>query len=368
MIRPSRFSSYALKVFGMLVVIMSSITAVQATSLNAVRPHSLRQASQLPTGTVPSVVPKDYVVTPMGYFPAECVHEIKPTDKMLTALRVQHADGSMSTETACTRPHFTRHGQRIDSVQQMQTNTRADMIASQLSVSELATAVKAGTVKPNSSGGYYAEISYINGNTGTRELDATFKVPKKPMAVDGQVVFLFPGLVQTNPIETILQPVLSWDNFGEARWQYVSWNCCGADGSGTANYSTPIDVNVGDKLYGQMSMNCPVGSGTCSSYSIVSMDETTNEYSTLDTGDSGVTGSSGEVDNWIVGAALEAYGVTNCQEFPATGSIKFSKIRALDPHGKLIHSIWANDNALLIDTPDCNYTTNWDNTTNWIYY
>lgn len=364
MIRPSVFVGSARRFFGTLTAAMLSIAiAHAATSIDVSRPHALRTASQLPPGSVPGAVPKDYLITPMGYFPAECVHEIKPTDKMISTLRVQHADGSVSTQAACTSPHFTRQGERIDSLQQMRANTKARMVASQL-----AATGGHSKAQPASNGGYYAEVSYINGNTGTRELDASFKVPKAPTAVNGQVIFLFPGLVQTDPEETILQPVLSWDNFGEARWQYVSWNCCGADGSGTVNYSTPINVNVGDQLYGQMSSNCPVGSSTCSSYSIISKDVTTNESSTLDTGDSGVTGTTGQVDNWIVGAALEAYGVTNCQEFPASGSEKFSQIRALDPYGKLIQPVWSDTNASLVDTPDCNVTTNWNNTTNWIYY
>lgn len=337
-----------------MVFVTATLGLATAHAATTTPTHSLRQAADLAAGTVPTSVPRDYVVTPMGYFPSECVHEIKHDEKLLKNARVQRADGSVWQEPSCQRPHYTREGLRVETTQQ---NASSDALH--------ALHHKAN---PSSSGGYYAEVSYINGTTGTRTLSATWTVPAEPTRVRGQVVFIFPGLVEYDPEDTIMQPVLSWANFGENVWQFVSWNCCGSDSSGLVNYSTPINVSVGDSLYGLMSQNCPVGSSSCDSWNIVSQDVTTGQSSTLVTSDAGVTPTHGQVYNWIVGAALEAYGVTRCDEFPADGSIELSNIKAYDANNKLITPVWNATNALLINTPACNYSTYWDNTDNWIYY
>ncbi|MFM0289467.1 hypothetical protein [Paraburkholderia megapolitana] len=349
----NRVSSFLLK--RLMAVTVVSVGLLGMASANAgstnVSNAQLRRVSDLPANTAPTTVPLDYVVTPNGFFPSECVHEIKRGETLLSQLRVLSADGkTVRQEAICARPHYTKQGQRVDTAAGIRRDT-------------------ASGTKPDSSGGWYEALTYVNGSTGTRQLSANWIVPSAPSVENGQVVFFFPGLTQSNYSGTILQPVLQWNEFGNNSWQFSSWNCCGADGSGTINYSTPIDVAVGDQLAGSMTQTCAVGSSSCASWNIVSADQTTGQSTTLKTGGNN-TGSSGQVYNWLDGAVLEAYGVTACNQFPADGSVHFSSISAHDANNHVITPTWSSDaNGIgYVTSPACNYTSSATATDNWLYY
>ncbi|WP_323120071.1 hypothetical protein [Burkholderia alba] len=352
----NRVSCFLLKQAMAMAVISAGLLGVTHANAGSAETSALRlqRVTDLPANTAPSTVPRDYVVTPNGYFPSECVHEIKRGERLLSQSTVLGADGAtVRQEPACTRPHYTKQGQRVDTAAGIRRDAGSD----------------AAGVKPASGGGWYEAVTYVNGSAGTRQLSANWTVPSAPSVENGQVVFFFPGLTQSNYSGTILQPVLQWNEFGNNSWQFSSWNCCGADGSGTINYSTPIDVNVGDQLYGLMSQNCAVGSSSCDSWNIVSTDQTTGQSTALQTGGSN-TGSSGQVYNWIDGAVLEAYGVTACNQFPADGSLHFSSISAYDANNHAINPDWsASANGIqYVTSPACHYTPSWTATDNWLYY
>src|SRR5580698_1049890 len=113
----NRVSSFLLK--RLMAVTVVSVGLLGMASANAgstnVSNAQLRRVSDLPANTAPTTVPLDYVVTPNGFFPSACVHEIKRGETLLSQLRVLSADGkTVRQEAICARPHYTKQGQRVD--------------------------------------------------------------------------------------------------------------------------------------------------------------------------------------------------------------------------------------------------------------
>ena len=80
-------------------------------------------------------------------------------------------------------------------------------------------------------------------------LSAEWSVPPTPASNDGQILFYFPGLEDSNDVVTIIQPVLGWNSDYASAWGIASWNCCI---SGTTYEATPQKVNPGDTILGYM--------------------------------------------------------------------------------------------------------------------
>ena len=57
-------------------------------------------------------------------------------------------------------------------------------------------------------------------------LAADWLVPTAPTTNNNQTLYYFPGLESTAQGNTILQPVLGWNAFGDSAWTLASWNCC----------------------------------------------------------------------------------------------------------------------------------------------
>jgi hypothetical protein len=115
-------------------------------------------------------------------------------------------------------------------------------------------------------------------------------------------------------VESILQPVLTFSN---GHWTATSWNCCA---SGTTFTGNTIDVNPGDVIVGSvMGTDCNPSTGLCNSWSIQTLDQTTNQASVLE------TSSWGVALNWVFPAVLEVYGVSSCSDLPASGGLTFAQ-------------------------------------------
>src|SRR5262249_52525279 len=128
----------------------------------------------------------------------------------------------------------------------------------------------------------------------------------------GQTIFFFNGLEGVPKVESILQPVIAYEN---GRWTATSWNCCA---QGTTFTGNTIAIAPGDVIVGTVTgINCNAASGICSNWRIVTRDQSTNQASVLD------TQSWGVALNWVFPAVMEVYGVAACNEYPASGRLAF---------------------------------------------
>jgi hypothetical protein len=134
-------------------------------------------------GRAPAEVPLGYVITPAGYFHPSCVKELAEGDELEQGGSVvRHADGMIEEIRGCEYPHYNARGE----------------------------AAGPGFDEPTSP--YiqhsYIEASGVSASTEYSELNVTWIVPPAPLTNDGQVLYFFPGLDQSSPVISILQPVL----------------------------------------------------------------------------------------------------------------------------------------------------------------
>ena len=124
--------------------------------------------------------------------------------------------------------------------------------------------------------------------------------------------------------EAIIQLVLGWNaapSFG-TYWTIASWNCCP---SGTANYSTPLQVNPGDTIYGTFKSTCREGTISCSKLDITTENQTFSQSTTLRD-----TPSEGQTLNWAGGGALEVNEIVQRSDYPPNQSVTFSNLALYD--------------------------------------
>jgi hypothetical protein len=297
-----------------LIILMATFVLVIATP-------SI-QAQKLAGANRPAGVPEGYVITPFGYFHPSCVRGVASGDIVLADGRVEHQDGTVDKEApVCSYPHFSASG----------------------------AIVAAGVKPPSISHSWIESGNAINTTSSFGELTATWKVPPVPTANDGQTVFLFPGMEDYANTETIIQPVLGWnDGFIGTDWNIASWNCCP---SGTANYSTAVPVNSGDTIYGTIKSTCKAGIKSCSKWNITTEDKTTGGSTTLSS-----TPSEGQTFTWAQGGALEVYSIVQCSDYPPNGSTAFSELALYDYNFKKFTSPgWVFFNYSSGLTPQCSY-------------
>jgi len=279
----------------------------------------------------PASVPSDYVITPFGYFHPSCVREIKAGETLLADGRIRFADGAEEAIAPfCNFPRYTATGELV-----------VDPGPLYISWSW----IEAGQVSTQSSS--YGEIT------------AFWTVPPTPKTNDGQTLYFFPGFMNINPA-LIIQPVLGWNDgqSGVGPWNIASWNCCP---NGTANYSTPVTVNPGDKIWGKIKSTCKPGNESCPTWNITTKDVTTNQSTTLAN-----TPSEGQTFNWAQSGVLEVYAISKCSDYPPNRSIKFSKVALYDYNFKRITNpgwtpeYWVTKGKT---TPWCNYDATTTSTT-----
>jgi len=159
--------------------------------------------------------------------------------------------------------------------------------------------------------------NYSTTSTGALSyLAATWVVPATPAAGnDGQTLFFFNGLEGLPTVESILQPVLAYEN---GQWFAQSWNCCAA---GTAYNANTIPVSPGDVIVGTISgTSCDASSGLCNDWTIETRDQNTGQSSVLQTSAWGVA------ENWVFAGVLEVYGVGSCDDLSSSGRVAFDDI------------------------------------------
>ena len=291
-----------------------------------------------PTGVasvprVPASVPRDYVVTPNGFFHPSCVHRIGSDETLMRGGRVVNVDGSERRVEPCAYPHYAADGTRLG----------RDAVPARRAVAARASA-------PQTIDGWVAYASYVlPRENAARYISAYMSVPDEPTIDSGQVDYFFPGLEDIENVQTIVQPVLGWNAFNDSGWTIASWNCC-LDGE--TWHSDPVAVAAGATLYGRVSSsNCT--DDVCEDWSILTRDPGNDRDTVLN------TSGYGQVFDWVFGAVLEAYGISQCAELPASGSIEFSRIAVMvdGPPGNTSRFVplQAWDPTVIPSAPNCGY-------------
>ncbi|MGA9416974.1 MAG: hypothetical protein WCF61_05000 [Terriglobales bacterium] len=301
----------------MLRIIAAAVLFLGVTAI------PLAEAQRLAGPDRPSAVPAGYVITPFGYFHPSCVRAVADGETVLADGRVQHTDGTVdATAPVCGYPHYTARGEAATG-----GNSRPGPL----------------TITHS-----WIEDGATTTTTSYGKLTATWVVPSAPTTYDGQTVYLFPGLVDYNTDETIIQPVLGWNSFFGEVWSIASWNCCP---SGTTLYSTPVQVNTGDTIHGTIKSTCAAGTESCPLWKITSQDKTIHKSTTLNKAP-----SEGQTFNWAQSGALEVYEIVQCSDYPPEDATTFSKVAIYDYNfDKISNPGWSITDYYQGLNPQCNY-------------
>ncbi len=283
---------------------------------------TLTKVGDLQEASRPPGVPLDYVVTPNGLFHSSCVVKVEENDLITADGEVRHADGSVRAAMVCAHPRFDRAGKLI------------------------AFAGNDESVPPPAFDGWVASSnSDYNVTPPAKRMISNFTVPSGPRTAAGQVLYFFPGLEATANLQTILQPVLAWNGFGDSAWTMTNWNCCK---NGTTFHGGTISVSTGHKIHGAMrGSNCQ-SNGVCPNWQITSTDNTTGQKTSFS------TDAYDQAFNWYFGGVMEVYGVSQCSQYPSNGSIKFTGDYVYDLNGsEVTPSSW--NTTIASTAPACNY-------------
>ncbi|HUA80017.1 MAG TPA: hypothetical protein VL997_06575 [Dyella sp.] len=318
---PWRISWKSACALAVVAIVGACGTAAAADS--ATTSFTPKAISQFTAQARPQGVPTDYVVTPNGFFAPSCVQRVQEGEKLHGDGSIEAADGSVRKPAACTQAHYRFDGTRVEpngSFSMPPIDARA---------------------KPTING--WVEDANYDSSVNIGKLVATWKVPSTPTNQSGQTDYFFPGLEQLPNVESILQPVLGYDAFSGTTWTLSSWNCCV---SGTTYYSGPINVNVGDTILGTTACKA---ANSCGTWNITSEDVTTGKSTTLSTDPYGNL-------LWVFGGVMEVYGVSSCNQLPASSPLVYSSIAVYNTaFTKISSTPWGADYPVGSGTPQCSY-------------
>jgi hypothetical protein len=303
-----------------IAMLVFAATAYAADPSTPAPTPQLTTVGHLPAQARPAGVPDDYVITPNGYFSPACVATIHEGDELAANGMIQRASGIAEKAPTCDKPNFSLQGERIE------PNGRRSLMAA----------------PPPEQSGWVQAANYTSSKPIGR-IVATWKVPTAPTTKDDQVIYFFPGLEQLPTVQSILQPVLGWNGYGDKAWTLASWNCCV---DGTTFHSDPIPASAGDTVVGDTYSTCAAGQA-CSTWKIDSKNTTTGRTSTL------TTNPYADL-TWVFGGVLEVYNVSTCGEYPG-GPITFSNIQVYDrSNTRVSNPAWQGSDTSGIN-PQCNY-------------
>jgi hypothetical protein len=272
----------------------------------------------------PASVPRDYVVTPFGYFHPSCVTPVGEGDTVRQDENaIQHSDGTYDNIRVCAYPHYKANGEKVTG------DVRA---------------VKEPTISHA-----WVESASTTTNTSFGALSAYWNVPAAPTTNDGQTLFLFPGMEDYNDVVTIIQPVLGWNSDYASAWGIASWNCCA---KGTVFEGPPVRVNSGDVIFGEIFNTCGPGILSCPSWYIDTYDRNLGKGSVLRS-----TSSEAQIFNWAFAGVLEVYNVARCTDYPANNfKFSFYDLTLVNNDGdQIANPEWFVTNSSAGLTPQCNY-------------
>jgi hypothetical protein len=243
----------------------------------------------------PSSVPATYAATPNGYFDPSCIAHVQQGETAHADGTIRDTRGAVRSATSCNKPRFDLAGHEVPT-----GKAGAPLIAPQ---AQPATTYNGWVESYNTTS--IGALSYLS---------ATWVVPATPSAGNqGQTIFFFNGLEGVPTVESILQPVIAYEN---GTWTATSWNCCA---SGTTFTGNTIDISPGDVIVGTVTgTNCNASTGLCQNWLIETLDQNTGQVSQLQ------TASWGVALNWTFAGVMEVYGVSACNDYPASGKISFT--------------------------------------------
>ena len=303
------------------LLVMAVCGAVFAAD-NAEQTFTPKGVSEFETSQRPQGVPTDYVVTPNGFFSPSCVQRVEEGETLHADGSIEAANGMVRKPALCTQAHYRFDGSRVE------PNGSFSLPPIQAR-------------QPTING--WVEDANYSSSVNIGKLVATWKVPSTPTNRSGQTDYFFPGLEQLPTVESILQPVLGYGAFSGTVWTLSSWNCCV---SGTTYYSGPINVNAGDTILG--TTQCKAAN-SCSTWTITSKDVTTNKSTTLTTKPYGNL-------LWVFGGVMEVYGVSSCNQLPASSPLTYSSIAVYNTaFTKISNTPWGADYPVGSTSPQCSY-------------
>lgn len=251
----------------------------------------------------------DSVLTPGGWRPRSCVHQVPNGARISTSGLVTRPDGSTLQILRCSR------------------NLRG----------------KTGSVNVPSINGYLEYAAYSTyPATVFHELAATWHVPATPVGAypDSAVFYAFPGLQNAHPY--INQPVIQYRHHtgSGSYWTGAPWHC---DTIGDCFEGTETRVYPGDSIVGTVTAT-DCGSVTCY-WKIQLTDVTTAINSVMWVSDT---------DNYTMayGGVIEVHGITSCDQYPSYG-VFFTSILLKDSSGTQVTppSEWGGGSVS--GTPSC---------------
>jgi hypothetical protein len=187
---------------------------------------------------------RPFVVTPGGFRDASLVHLVEPGHVVDAAAGRQRKLDPAGKLVADLGPVVTK----TDRAPLMPLN----VVVAHPSLPFAERLGVASPIKPPALGSGWITYAYWNNGTGTpiTSFRTTWAVPPNPSSNDGELIYIFNGIQNSN---YIFQPVLQYGNngaFGGNYWCVASWY---ADGQGgTAFHSPPTQVSVGQSLLGIM--------------------------------------------------------------------------------------------------------------------
>jgi hypothetical protein len=108
-------------------------------------------------------------------------------------------------------------------------------------------------------------------------------------------------------------------------------------------------IGANNGTVGTIWSNCKPGVNKCPTWNVEAKETGSGQTTTLT-----ATPSEGQVFNWAFGAALEVYGVNNCDEYPDSTGDTFT-VQLYNNEGELIkHPGWTGHVASGI-TPQCDF-------------
>ncbi|HTA91817.1 MAG TPA: hypothetical protein VK745_19680 [Polyangiaceae bacterium] len=273
-----------------VAVCCAAATASAADGAADRHPSYLLSPSHKPAG-----VPADYVLTHNGFFHPSCVVTVGSDEVVGADLVIRGRDGSEHARVApCAYPRYDRHGVPVTSTSSAEPPP-----------------VHAAPVLYD---GYILYYAYNGAVPVGPTLTTDWTVPLAPKTVTDQDIAFFNDIVTTAGGGDILQPVLDFNGEVRNHWAVESEHCCIANND---MQTTPVDVNAGDQIRGTVvGSNCSAD-GVCQNWAVTTTDVTTGGTTTLNT-----TAPTG-VPNGVSPCALETYGVTSCDMFPASGEAVF---------------------------------------------
>lgn len=274
----------------------------------------------------PANVPSDFVLTRAGFMHPTCVVTVASDETVGrdgNDMVVRDMDGrELFRKGPCAYPRYRRDGQLAASVAGPAMRSTDAGGASDATTASDAGA-PTGTIAHGTYDGWIVSYRSEGSFDPRSTLVGEWRVPELPAKVGDQDIAFFNDVLTTADGGDILQPVLDFSEL-PGTWAIESEHCCI---SGNDSQSTLVAVKPGDLIRGTVAPSNCDSTGLCRNWKVTTLDVTTGQFTI-----NNAIETSGRAIA-INPAALECYGVTSCDMFPANGEITFFNHSLRSPDG-----------------------------------